>query len=173
MRAGGWMRMAAAAAAAGGAMLLLALLPIVPGGARDLDRPAFRTELPAALGLSNLIDSLQALGLGPRLERVEWNGSVLRVDLRAREGSFGDTLWRDDLRGLAELCFVRSSNVTRLLARLQSEEGSLAAAADMRRTDGWIGPSELADWSGITLRNDRLWQSRLRLVYFKSDRPAR
>ncbi|QGG56094.1 hypothetical protein [Paenibacillus sp. B01] len=172
MRAGGWMRMAAAAAAAG-AMLLLALLPIGPGRSGEPDRPAFRTELPAALGQSNLVDSLQSLGLGSRLERVEWSGSVLRVDLRAEQGELGDIRWRDDLRGLAELCFVRSSNVTRLLARLQSERGGLSAAADLRRTDAWIGERELADWSGISLRGDRLWQSRLRLVYFDADRPAR
>ncbi|SDR84354.1 hypothetical protein SAMN05444162_0175 [Paenibacillaceae bacterium GAS479] len=168
MRAGAWGRMAAAAMAAIAAILLLAQLPFNGGAANGENRAVFHTELPEPLNQANLVDQLQELGLSKRLQRVDWNGSVLKVDLKRASGSLEEAFWREDLLGLAQLSFLRSSNVTRLLARLETSEGSLIAAADLRSSDPWIKPETLRDWSGIQLSSDRLWQSRLRLVYFRA-----
>ncbi|MCM3747400.1 hypothetical protein M3223_08540 [Paenibacillus pasadenensis] len=166
MRAGAGIRMAAAGAAAVGAILLLAVVPFHADMFKGDERAVFRTELPTALGHTNLVDELQELQLSEKLRRVDWNGSVLKIELNRDAESSSDILLRDDLLKLARLSFVRSSNVSRLLVRLDTPEGTHIAAADLRRTDAWITPGELRDWSGINLETDPFWQERLRLVFF-------
>ena len=173
MRAGVGIRMAAAGFAALAAAGLLSFIPSLHGQPGSVqDRTVFRSQSSGGLDQRNLVDRLSAMTFSKRLTRAEWTGSVLKIDLETELQNRSGTGWLEDLRQLAELSFVQAPNVSRLLVRLKAPDGSLLAAADLRRSDGWLSADTLRDWSGIHPEQDELWRSRLRLTYLSKWRQS-
>lgn len=154
---------------AGVATLVLTLfLGLALGGigSREGDLPAIRHAEPGRLGDGNLVEVLAGVPLKERLGRVEWNGSVLTLELRVSANEGRPEAWFDDAKSFIALSFGQLDNVKRLLFRIaESGHGSerrLLAVMDIRAEDPWLKE----DMDTLALSNpihDEIWRERLRL----------
>lgn len=136
---------------------------------------------------TNLVDWLLTLSLHAKMKRVDWSSTTLSLDLIIPDDETLDdeavrTLMKD-AEQIWQMSFLQLSNVDRVLLRIgempqsaatgmfdrtQSQNRSgyrLLLAADVRRTDRWIGLGE-EGWHGIeNAETDSYWRSRLRLSF--------
>lgn len=138
------------------------------------------------LNSTNLVDWLTTLSLHSQLKRVGWSSSTLSLDLTIPEDEMLDdeavrTLMKD-AEQIWQLSFLQLTNVDRVLLRIgesskdteasmfehtqgQAASYRLLLAADVRRTDRWVGLGE-EGWHGIEgAETDPYWRNRLRLSF--------
>ncbi len=165
--------MALAAAIAGAAAIAAFLLPHGDdAGMQDI--AVFQPERVTRLSQDNLVDALVAQSFSEPIKRTDLKGSVLAVDFAIRAETGTSVAIMNDVRKLVRLAFYQASNVDRLLIRYVEEQSSatsgyadadgfkLLLAADVRRTDQWLGSSAEAIAAAEPLR-DPVWRQRLRL----------
>ncbi|NIK67712.1 MULTISPECIES: hypothetical protein [unclassified Paenibacillus] len=113
----------------------------------------------------NLVDAIVSLQLTGRVGKVQWTQAVLTVEMRADDEKQTDR-WYKDMEKLIRLSFTQTENVNRLLIRYVDAKagGQLLFAADVRRTDNWLGENfnEISDADPL---HDELWRKRLRIAY--------
>ncbi|MBD3918790.1 hypothetical protein H8B09_08515 [Paenibacillus sp. PR3] len=136
---------------------------------------------------TNLVDWLLTLSLHAKLKRVDWSSTTLSLDLIIPDDETLDdeavqTLMKD-AEQIWQMSFLQLSNVNRVLLRIgempqstatgmferslsQNRSGyRLLLAADVRRTDRWIGLGE-EGWHGIeNAETDSYWRNRLRMSF--------
>lgn len=139
------------------------------------------------LSNTNLVDWLLTLTLHAKVKRVDWSSPTLSLDLLIpADETLNDeavqTLMKD-AEQIWQMSFLQLSNVERVLLRIgelpqAAETGlfertpnqsrgayRLLLAADVRRTDRWVGLGE-EGWHGIeNAETDPYWRNRLRLSF--------
>ncbi len=164
--------MAAAAAIAGAAAFAAFLLPH-GGDAGMQDIAVFQPERVTRLSQDNLVDALVAQSFAEPIKRTDLKGNVLAIDFAIRAETGTSVTIVNDLKKLVRLSFYQVSNVDRLLVRYVEEKQDAARiggadgfklllAADVRRTDQWLGGSAEEISAADPLR-DPVWRQRLRL----------
>ncbi|MBO9607548.1 MAG: hypothetical protein J7639_16425 [Paenibacillaceae bacterium] len=150
--------------------LLLAFMPGLdrlyrPGG----ESPAFSPKNHSALGERDLVERLQALPLQLRITRVEWQSSILSVDLLVTPTTMAKDTVYHDMYELSRFGVTDTPNVNQVLVRVlrqptnSKRDAVLLAALDARRDpDG--ERAEEADGSGVT-DVERYLASRYRVTY--------
>lgn len=122
---------------------IAAALSLVPKLDRSLttggpDAPAFRPETAVTLTDRNLVDVLVQPKLHSDIAHVEWNDTILSIDLRSSpEQSSPDSIY-DDLYELARVGFSGTKNVQQLLVRvMERQDGAsqLLLAMDAKRSE--------------------------------------
>lgn len=135
-------------------------------GSREGVLPAIHHEAPERLGDGNLVEVLAGVQLKERLGRVEWNGSVLTLELRVSADEGRPEAWFDDAKSFIALSFGQLDNVKRLLFRITESgygaERRLLAVMDVRAEDTWL-KDELDALAQINPVHDGVWRKRLRL----------
>ncbi|PYI54927.1 hypothetical protein [Paenibacillus flagellatus] len=138
-----WYRLMIASLVSVGIASALSLVPKLDGSLRPggTDAPVFRADTAVTLTDRNLVDVLVRPVLHLDIAHVEWNDSILSVDLKAKPGGAPPESIYDDLYELARLGFSGTKNVGQLLVRvLETPEGAasgtqLLLAMDAKRTD--------------------------------------
>jgi hypothetical protein len=154
--------------------------------------PVLRDMTPALaaekrLTNTNLVDWLLTLSLHAKLKHVAWSSTTLSIDLMIPDNEpLDDEAVRalmKDAEQIWQMSFLQLSNVDRVLLRIgelpqstatgmfersQSQNRSsyrLLLAADVRRTDRWVGLGE-EGWHGIEdAETDSYWRNRLRMSF--------
>ncbi|MEF3301811.1 hypothetical protein [Paenibacillus sp. GYB003] len=135
----------------------LSVVPKLDGklGAGAAETPVFRPDSPVSLSNRNLVDVFAKLSLHLELAHVEWNDTILSVDLRTKPGEALEPIY-DDLYALAELGFTHTRNVKQLLVRVmeqpagRAEPPQLLLAMDAKRSDLGAEPE-----AGITRKGTK------------------
>lgn len=133
----------------------------------EADLPTIRHEDTNQLGDGNLVDVLSGVSTKERLAHVNWNGSVLTLELKVPAQGGRPETWFEDAKSYVNLSFGQLSNVKRLLLRITEEEarggGSrLLAAMDVRAEDDWLA-NELDKLRLADPVHDEAWKKKLRL----------
>lgn len=163
--------------AGGVALVVTALLTLLPLAERRMldsqgEMAVFRAAPIKRLETRNLVDSMLAQQLTLPIRKADWKEGVLSVDL-AVDGVPGRIdLWMSDLQRLADLAYVQTSNVNRLLVRfVKADAGGgranvMRAAADIRKTDEWLA-SYLSEVGSARPDLDPAWRGRLRMSFVR------
>ncbi|TYP77768.1 hypothetical protein [Paenibacillus methanolicus] len=163
--------------AVGAALVVTALLTLLPIAERRMQNSqegiaVFRASPIHKLETRNLVDSMIAQKLKLPIRKADWKEGVLSVDL-AVDGMPGRIdLWMRDLQQLADLSYVQTSNVNRLLVRFVKADAAggrstvMQAAADIRRTDEWLAGA-LTEVGGARPDLDPVWRERLRMSFVR------
>lgn len=120
--------------------LLLAWLPQTNGDYRaDGGAPAFQQNEGVPLTDRNLVDRLAALPLQLRIGHVDWQSSVLSVDLLVSPATMAQDIVYHDLYELARFGVQETPNVNQVTVRVMKQAAnrpsgsSLLAALDARK----------------------------------------
>ncbi|MDF2713444.1 MAG: hypothetical protein K0R28_369 [Paenibacillus sp.] len=133
-----------------------AMLSIVPKLDRTVqtggtDAPVFRADYALTLSDRNLVDLFVRYPLHLDISHVEWNDTILSVDLKSKPNATASDPIYDDLYELARLGFAGTKNVKQLLIRVMEystsgvENPQLLLAMDAKRSDLSAAASKRAD----------------------------
>lgn len=150
--------------------LLLAYMPELdrlyrPGG----ESPAFSPKHHEALSESNLVERMEALPLQLRIARVEWQSSVLSVDLLVTPTTMAKDTVYHDMYELSRFGVTETPNVNQVLVRIlrlptnSKRDAVLLAALDARR--GTSGEREETAAGPDITDVERYLASRYRVTY--------
>lgn len=123
-------------------------------------RPVTAAQQPRELTQDNLVDALASMQLAAPIAKVEWDKSILKLDLKVTGTDIGYQKIYGSMADVAELSFGGFSNVEQVLLRVLAEDEwtrqrHLLLAADIRRNqwpDSAIG--ELRGWSSPKLSDN-------------------
>lgn len=140
-----------------------AALSIVPKLDRTVqtagtDAPVFRTDFAVTLSDRNLVDLFVRHPLHLDISHVEWNDTILSVDLKSNSNETASDPIYDDLYELARLGFAGTKNVKQLLIRVMEHAPAgtgnpqLLLAMDAKRSD--LSPGVAAQ-SGLAVKETK------------------
>ncbi|RKN84584.1 hypothetical protein [Paenibacillus ginsengarvi] len=119
-------------------------------GLGKTETPAFRADSPLVLSDRNLVDIVAKLTLHLDIASVEWNNTILSVDLRSKPDDAAMEPIYDDLYDIASLGFAGTKNVKQILVRVMEPPATgvgapqLLLAMDAKRSDLGGGTPEAA-----------------------------
>lgn len=148
----------------------LSIVPKLDGTLRigSVDAPVFSADKTLLLTDRNLVDLLTKLPLHLTVARVEWNDSILSIDLKGPADRTSPGSIYDDLYTLARLGFAGTSNVKQLLVRVLEQPAAKSApellvAMDAKRDD-LKSDSEAKTLTGKEMK-ERYLSSHFNLTY--------
>ncbi|TJY44351.1 hypothetical protein E5161_02920 [Cohnella pontilimi] len=147
------------------AILVLGRLPLWEHAAQELRAKTAMSVPRHMLSDDNLADAMAGLRLQERLTRVEWDHSILTVDLTLRSDKGNGQGALRDLTSLIRFTFLEAGNVRQLLFRVYRENGDqrLLLFYGNGRRDEWTR-DELSSLQPPNFVDDEAFGGKLRLA---------
>lgn len=166
----GYVRFLYTSLASAGIAMLVSFVPMLQTtfAKKQNEMSVFQTLHNKQLQHGNLVDALTRLPLALDIARVQWDDSVLKVDLRYSAEMRNAAPFFEDLYELARFSFEQTSNVQTLRLRMvgtSSQGGSrpLYVTASMSRSD--FDSNEIDALERLSPSSDAALRAKLHLKY--------